>query len=100
MNWQALIAVALVAFYAATLGFRVVIHRFPYYAQDFLAFWSAGKIADTSGYSQIYDIDQFKNIVAKELIRLGLLDTSTISDFFPIPVPYFAVFPLVVWFAV
>jgi len=52
VNWQGIIIVALMAFYTANFGYRVISYSFPDYGQDYLAFWSAGKIADQAGYSK------------------------------------------------
>lgn len=57
---------------------------------DFLAFWSAGKVASEYGYSQIYNLDLLKQI---QYDALGYSNLPWVS-FRPIPAPYFSIFIL------
>jgi len=61
---------------------------------DFLAYWSAGKIARELGFSKIYDL----NILGQ--VQFQALEKSTISagEFTPISVPYFSFFLLPFYF--
>ena len=92
VNWQGIIIVALMAFYTANFGYRVISYSFPDYAQDYLAFWSVGKIADMSGYSHVYDLDYLRAVESEELIKLGLNEVKEDPQFLTIPAPYLAIF--------
>lgn len=88
-------AVSLIALYLTYFAFMAVKTRFPYYGQDFLAFWSVGKIADEKGYAGIYILDNLRMVEVQEMVNLGILDPLDSPDFAPIPAPYlsFFVFP-------
>ncbi len=67
--------------------------RFPVeYGEDYLAFWSAGKIADEESFAQIYDFDNLRSIQTRELNRLGYLVQVDDSGFSPIPAPILPLF--------
>ncbi|MEN6298706.1 MAG: glycosyltransferase family 87 protein [Anaerolineaceae bacterium] len=91
-NWQNVILLALMAFSLTNFGFRVATEKFPYYGQDYLAFWSAGKIADTVGYLTIYELDSLRDVESEELIKLGVLESKEDTNFLTIPTPYLAIF--------
>jgi len=54
---------------------------------DYLAFWSAGKIAYSQGYSQIYSSTLTTNTQLAVLNSLGISET----DFNYIPFPYLSI---------
>lgn len=73
----------------------VINGRFPStYGGDFLAFWSAGKIADVNGYSEIYDLNNLRITQSHELARMGFLKQSDGPAYSPIPAPLFPIFIL------
>ena len=93
LNWKSLILLMIAVFYLVQLGIYFGNGRFPItYGEDFFAFWSIGKIADTSGYSQIYDLNLLKETQLNELDNQGLLNEKTVSSYSPIPVPIFTFF--------
>ena len=53
------------------------------YGGDYLAFWSAGKVADEKGYSEIYNLENLKSVQMQALSKLGFLQKSIL------PAPYF-----------
>jgi hypothetical protein len=84
-------------FYLVQLGIYFGNGRFPItYGEDFFAFWSIGKIADTSGYSQIYDLNLLEETQLNELDNQGLLNEKIVSSYSPIPVPILTCFVPVV----
>jgi hypothetical protein len=92
-NWQNLFLVAVFIFYLAQVGFLVVKDGFLLgYGLDYLAFWSAGKIADEKGYSEIYSIENLRTAQTQEMETLGLLEKGEEANYSPFPVPYFSFF--------
>jgi hypothetical protein len=87
--WKRLALVALLAFYlvqAANILFgRELFHPV---GLDFFGFWSAGRAATLSNYSQVYDLGLLKDIQVQQLDRL---DLST-QDYAPFPAPLFSIF--------
>lgn len=70
--WKNLILFAIFLFYVIQLGFLIGKGTFPlHYGEDFLAFWSAGKVADEVGYSKIYDPGVVGPIQKQALRDLG-----------------------------
>jgi hypothetical protein len=92
VNWQGIIIVALMAFYTANFGYRVISYSFPDYGQDYLAFWSAGKIADQAGYSKIYDPQVMRSVEAGEMVKLGMIENTDAPSFSYLPTPYLSIF--------
>ncbi|MEA5079889.1 MAG: glycosyltransferase family 87 protein [Anaerolineaceae bacterium] len=62
------------------------------YANDFLAFWSTGRVAYSSGFNQIYNLETIKGIQTRTLIDLMLLNPKDVSSFQVFPFPVLAVF--------
>lgn len=91
-NWQNVILLALMTFYLTNFGFRVATEKFPFYAQDFFAYWSVGKIADVTGYSHVYDLNLVRSVETDEMIKLGLLESKDDPNFSPIPASYLSIF--------
>jgi hypothetical protein len=87
--WRRLGLVAIFTFYI--LNFLFVAANTKMWislGNDFLAFWSTGKIADEYGYDQVYDIEiltQVQNQILDPQDDPGL-------HFQPIPTPYFSLF--------
>ena len=94
-NWRNLILVAVFIFYLAQFGYNVVKDRFLMgYGVDYLAFWSAGKIADDKGYPEIYDLENLRSTQAQEIEALGIFEKGGESYYSPIPAPIFSFFVL------
>jgi Protein of unknown function (DUF2029). len=91
-KWQNVILLALMTFYLTNFGFRVATEKFPFYAQDFFAYWSVGKIADVTGYSHVYDLNLVRSVETDEMIKLGLLESKDDPNFSPIPASYLSIF--------
>ncbi|MEN6570986.1 MAG: glycosyltransferase family 87 protein [Anaerolineaceae bacterium] len=91
-KWQNVILLALMTFYLTNFGFRVATEKFPFYAQDFFAYWSVGKIADVTGYSKVYDLNLVRSVETDEMIKLGLLESKDDPNFSPIPASYLSIF--------
>jgi hypothetical protein len=64
------------------------------YGTDYIAYWSAGKIADQLGYSEIYDLNILRSVQTSELEFLGVLSISESSSFRILPANYFSFFIL------
>ena len=90
-HWKNLILFAIICFY-----FVYFVGAFVYgtFGEDYLAFWSVGKIADERGYSQIYDLNNIRSVQTKELQALGLITNADDSSIPLFPVPYFSFFVL------
>jgi len=67
---------------------------YSYYGADYLAYWSAGKIADQKGYSEIYDLNNLRSVQTQELRSLNLLEKTGDSSTPILPVAYFSFFIL------
>jgi len=92
-NWQNLIILTIIVFYSVWLSFAIGKGSFQSgFAGDYLAFWSAGKIAGEKGYSQIYDLKNLKSVQLQELNELELIEKMDVSSYSPFPVALFPVF--------
>jgi len=60
-GWQNLALVAVLTFYIILIAFFIInsneINICEDYAEDFCAFWSAGKLINQHGFASIYDLD-------------------------------------------
>jgi hypothetical protein len=61
---------------------------------DYMGYWSVGKIADEKGYSEIYDPYILRNLQAQELKDQGFLEKTDAPSFSPTLVPYLPFFIL------
>lgn len=95
IDWKIPILVVIVCFNLILIIVWVVNGSFySIYGIDYLAYWSAGKIADQKGYSEIYDLNNLRSVQTQELESLGVL-AKTDDSLIPIlPVPYFSFFIL------
>lgn len=92
-NWQNLVLVSLFIFYGAQFGFMIIKDRFLLgYGMDYLAFWSAGKIADNNGYAEIYDLENLRRLQTQVAETQGVLEKSEESIISPFPAPIFSIF--------
>jgi len=95
INWKIPILVVIVCFNLIFIIVWVVNGSFfSIYGRDYLAYWSAGKIADQKGYSKIYDLNNLRSVQTQELESLGVLSKTDESSTLVIPVPYFSFFVL------
>ncbi len=94
---QTLLPLFVICFYG--LVFKDWANLGSLYANDFLAFWSTGKLAAESGFSQIYNLTLLKDLQVRTLIEIGLLQPTNQSTFqvFPFAVLPFFVFPFTVF---
>jgi len=90
-HWKNLILFAIICFY---IGNFVISFGYGAPGLDYLAFWSAGRIADEKGYSEIYNPNNLRSIQIQELKELGFLDKTDDLLFSPNPAPYFSFFIL------
>ena len=88
-NRKNLILVALICFYFVYFAGAFVYDNF---GEDYLAFWSVGKIADKKGYSEIYDLNALKSVQTQERFVLGLVERIDDPSIPLFPVPYFSIF--------
>ena len=95
MNWKIpvfIVSASMSVFLVISFFFHG--NFFTAYGVDYLAFWSAGKIADQNGYSEIYDINNLRSVQMQEFNSLGLISRADTSSLPTICVPYFAFFVL------
>ena len=94
-NWQNLILVAVFFVYLFQFGFLFSKDNFLIgYGVDYLAFWSAGKIADDKGYAEIYDLENLRSTQTQVLQTQGILEKGGVSNISPFPAPIFSFFVL------
>jgi len=94
-KWQNLILFSVIVFYAIWLVFSI--GKDPIqsgFSGDYLAFWSAGKIAEEKGYSYIYSLENLKSVQLTELEKIGLYRSADASSYSPLPVALFSIFVL------
>ncbi len=93
-NWKNLILFAIFVFYLAQFAFLVVQGSFPTeYGEDFLGFWSVGKVAAEKGFSQIYNLDLLRKVQVAELISLDLPFSYDDPSFATLPSRLFYLLP-------
>ncbi len=94
-NVQNLILVAVFFVYLFQFGFSFSKENFLIgYGVDYLAFWSAGKIADDIGYAEIYDLENLRSTQTQVLENRGFLEKGGMSNISPFPAPIFSFFVL------
>ena len=94
-NWQNLILVAVFFLYLSQFGFLFAKDSFLMgYGLDYLAFWSAGKIAYDKGYPEIYDLEKLRSTQTQVLETRGILEKGGESNISPFPAPIFSFFVL------
>ena len=92
-KWQNLILVAVFFFYLSQFGFLYAKDSFLIgYGVDYLAFWSAGKIADDKGYAEIYDLENLRSTQTQVLEARGILEKGGVSNISTFPAPIFSFF--------
>jgi hypothetical protein len=92
-HWRNLVLAAIVCFYLIMIV--ATLARDGAVGDDFVAYWSVGRISDEKGFSQIYELDNLAGIYSHELRELGYffdLDVITYS------VPYLPFFVLPFYF--
>ncbi len=90
-GWKRLAFVTIFAFYAVQFIFALTSSALLVsVGSDFLAFWSAGKIANELGYSHIYDIQSLAAVQADALTHQG----SVVGQFIVFPCALFSFFVL------
>ncbi len=91
--WFNLVLFTLFCFYAAYFTLLVWLGNFPFqYGEDFLAYWSAGKLADEKGYSEIYDLTALKTVQTTALNEAGLPITVNDTSIPTMPAPILSIF--------
>ena len=94
-KWLNLVLVALFFFYLSQFGFLYLKNGFlREYGVDYLAFWSAGRIADEKGYAEIYDLENLRSTQSQVLETRGIIKEGGKSNFSPFPAPIFPLFIL------
>jgi hypothetical protein len=94
-NWLNLIIIVFLILYLSQFLFLFSTDSFlKGYGLDYLAFWSAGKIADEKGYAQIYDLENLRSTQTQVLVTLGILEKGGESNISPFPAPIFSFFVL------
>jgi hypothetical protein len=87
-QWENLGLAALFIFYLIQTGFDLLWHNTcGHLAIDYCAFWSAGRVANMSGYADVYNLDALKQIQFEIAPRSANLSTFVVS-----PIAYFPVF--------
>lgn len=91
-GWKPWVIAALASFYISIFFLVTSQSTFPDYGVDYFAWWSAGKTADTQGYSKIYDIDLLRNVQTEELKQLGMIRDNQEIHIIPNTAPLFSFF--------
>ncbi|MCJ7695923.1 MAG: glycosyltransferase 87 family protein, partial [Anaerolineaceae bacterium] len=95
INWMILILIITGCLNIFAINVLVVDGSFfSTYGADYLAYWSAGKIADHKGYSEIYDLNNLGSVQTQELTSLGVLPKTDGSAIPILPVAYLSFFVL------
>lgn len=95
LNWKLIIVFAVAIFYAGLFVIEVRDGKSPiHYGGDYLAFWSAGKLADDQGYTEIYNLEKLRDVQSETLKIKGFLTESDSLSFFTLPAPYLSFFLL------
>jgi hypothetical protein len=95
LNWKIQILIAVVCFNLLLIIVWVVSGSFfSIYGGDYFAYWSAGKIADQKGYSEIYDLNNLRSVQTQELESLGVFEKIDASLNPVFPAAYFSFFIL------
>ncbi len=88
-GWQNLALASVLFFYILQVGFDLITHNTcGNLALDYCAYWSAGKIATTNGYTDIYNLD-LQTQVQKSIHPQG---NNPSIPFLVVPVPYLPLF--------
>ncbi len=62
------------------------------YKNDFIAFWGAGKIASEKSFTEIYSLEEIKQLQSNVFFSSGFINASEITDFQANPFPVFSIF--------
>lgn len=93
LNWKVIVLFVLILFYSGLMIIWSSDKIFPiYYGGDYLAFWSAGKLADEKGFSAIYNVADLQIIQVQVLESLGFPENGIGVAYSPIPAPIFSLF--------
>lgn len=83
--------IASIAFY---IGLIIIQAKYPLFDYDFVSFWSVGRIANTQGYSHIYDLSTLAKYQGKDDI-LSVVPTP-FPALFIVPFQIAALFPMAI----
>lgn len=93
--WIRLGIAAVIGFYVFYIGFNVVKYNTVIdFGSDVLAFWSAGKIADSEGYEHVYTLESLRTTQNVFLVALGFspegasIIPAPLLTFFLVPFQY------------
>jgi hypothetical protein len=87
-QWENLALAALFLFYLIQIGFDLFWHNVcGHLALDYCAFWSAGRVADMSGYANVYNLNLLKQIQFEIVPRSPQMSAFVVS-----PIAYLPVF--------
>lgn len=89
--WKNLILFAVICFF---IVYIIELYGFRSVGDDYLGYWSVGKIADQKGFSEIYDIENLRIVQSKALDLLGYSGNTNENLYSPMPVPYLSFFLL------
>jgi len=77
-NWRNLFLAAIVCFHLINI---IAFSRHGGVGDDFVAYWSVGRIIDENGFSQIYESDKMRDIYTHEIKEQGyIIDIDTITN--------------------
>jgi hypothetical protein len=88
-NWKIVLYLFVITFYLVLMGSWS--SQTNIYGNDYLGFWSLGKIANEKGYSAIYDLPTLQAFQIKEMSRLTgkMIDPANEAA---MPAPIFSIF--------
>lgn len=91
-NWKNWLVIAIIAFYLVLMG--IWFNDKNSYMNDYMGFWSDGKIATEKGYSAIYDLNLLKEVQSREIDHLYSGQHIDPSLFVAMPAPILSFFVL------
>lgn len=96
LNLRKLLLIVVACFYLIVFGVWIRNGIFPLsYGGDYLGYWSAGKVSDSIGYSEIYNPNNLRSVQEHELVEIGVLnETDELSPLLIPGIPYLSFFVL------
>ncbi|HCI59058.1 MAG TPA: glycosyltransferase family 87 protein [Anaerolineaceae bacterium] len=89
INWKPILLITIGMVYFGMIIISIKDPMSPiHYGGDYIAFWSAGKVANEYGYSKVYDMDLLGRAQFTGLYEIGYAKESQRSTFTTLPAPF------------
>lgn len=92
INYRVILVYALCMFYIGLLSRDVLSGPAEIHFGDYISYWTVGRIADTLGYSKIYDLTLLQRLQYLTLQSTEVYASVSQSEVIAMPVPYFSFF--------